>query len=455
MRTTRSLAALATASLVVLTSGCGIDPGHQAEQEFIDHFTQTYPDHVVDTLTAASDKLPWVGGEMAGTLVLADDTPPEVFATILDDLTTWAPDANSNYQPIGLVANGVGVCLDNEQQDQMQSLRDALYADGLALQGSWLCPAAIYGSHSVYKGTLADVTRDAEVVRQVWDGDGELRLEAEVNTPTGTIDHSWPELPDTLQATLDAVAAEQQIVTFELTDEGLRVAVTPTAELEATQEAATAAAGPGLPVTLMQGSLSPEKAAAMADLAHIPDALRAVEGVTSVTVDPNHMSVAVATRDPAAVRGIYDAAMEHPEFDEDLTLRIQVSLPDADAGNRFVRFPGGDDELLPLFLDLLSSEDVTRVWVTSPLPVFDPDSPQPGQPSVPGVRITLARPVVETVPELRDILPDGLRVNLTNGEDHRDSVDLTTAPTLTAEDIDSIFTIPDLEAIAAAWNAAG
>jgi len=457
MRTTRSLAVLATASLALLVSGCSAFPGPEAQEEFTEHFTSTYPEHVVDTQTASSGKMPFMGATMEGSLVLADDTPPEIFATILDDLTAWEPDAGGvTYEPVGVVANGVGVCMGDEQQEQMQSLRDALYAEGLALQGSWPCEEPIYGSATTYRGSLADVTRDAEVVKRIWDGSGELRLEAGVFPPSGTIDHAWVEIPDTLEATIEAVAAEQEIVTFELTDEGLRIAVTPTAGLEATQEAATAVAGADLPVTLMQGSLSPERAAAMADIAHIPDALRTVEGVTSVSVNAHNNTVAVATEDPAAVHGIYDTATEHPEFDEDLHLQIVVNLPGVDGTtpNHFVRYPGGDDELLPLFLDLLASEDVTRLWISSPLPVFDPDNPQPGRPTVPGVRITVAGPVVESVPELRGILPDDLRVNLTNGEDHRDSVDLTTAPTLTADDVDSIFTIPDLEAIAAAWNAA-
>lgn len=449
-----TLAVLLSAPLLLLTSGCGIDPGHEAEREFVEHFTTAYPDHVVDTRTAAADKLPWIGGDMAGALVLADDTPPEVFADILADLTTWQPGSGSNYEPVGLVANGVGVCLADEQQEQLQALRDALYAEGLALEGSWPCPEALYGRDSSYQGTLDQVARDAAVVRELWDGPGDLRLRAAVSDLSGTIDHSWPGLPDTLGATLEVVDAQQQVVAWTLTDDGLRIAITPTVDPGPTQAAATAAAGPDLTVQLMQGSLDADRAASLADLAHVADALRPVEGVSSVTV--NDTGVVVATPDPGAVRRIYDAALEHGEFEEDLALRIRVDLPGAGGTtqNYFVRTPGGDDELLPLFEDLLASEVVTRVWVSSPLPVLDPDNPQPGVPTIPGVRLSLAGPVVDTVPALRGILPDGLRLSLT-GPDHRDSVDLTTAPTIAAEDLRTIFTVPDLEAIAAAWNAAG
>lgn len=449
MQTSRPLAIVAACSVALLATGCAIDAGHDAERNFIEHFTSTYPDQVVDTTTFAAESLPFTGGQMAGAVIVADDTPPEDFATILDDVATWDAGRGVTYDPLGVVGNGVGVCLTDEHQEQKQALRDALYADGLALEGQWPCPQRLKATESIYQGTLAQGMQDAETVRRLWDGPGEFRLVGEFTEPWGTVDYPWPDLPPTLDDALHAVEAEHDIVGFELTEAGLRIAIAPTGGLEQAQESAQAAAGADLPVQLLQGSLDAAKADQFGGLADIADDLRTVPGAESVSVTQVG-GVAVTTRDAGALAAIVDRALTHEDFAAEGQLVIRVIHPGPDGQNEtstYTRWPGGTGELLPVFEQLLDQDVVSWIAMTDPLP-----SPNPDDPPIPGLKIRLTGTVVDGLPQLRSALPDGLLVTVT-GADHRDTVDFTTAPRLSASDLDSIFTVPDKEAIAKAWNA--
>lgn len=442
MRTSHSLVLAAGAVLVMTTSACSLSPAHSAAEDLTEHFTTAYPDHVLEAQTTAADQLPFVPGDLVATLVLADDTPPEALTEILGELVAWEPGNGATYQPIGVVANGVGICVDDPQQDAKVALRDQLYAEGLALEGTWGCSSGFVVTEPQYAGALDVLLRDTELVGPLLTGDAaELRLLASVDTPYGSIDHPWASLPETLAPTLDAVAAEHPLQIFALTDEGLQIAVRPTSETSGLLEVAEAVAGPDLPVQIMQGSLDPDRSTGFAERAHLADALGAVAGVDAVRLDPQSY-VSVTTSDLGAVRDIYDAAMELPEFRETETLRITVAAPGPDGTSLrhdYSHPPGADEAHLDLFGALVEHEVVTRVSLSDPGPE--------------GARLTLS--VTDTLPsslpQVKGLLPDGLQVTA-QGADWREVVDFTTARTLEANDIVTNRTIPDLEAIARAWN---
>lgn len=445
MRTSRSLVLAASAALVMTTSACSISPAHSAAEDLTEHFTTTYPDHVLEAQTSAADHLPFVPGDLTATLVLADDTPPEALTEILGALVAWEPDNGASYQPVGVVANGLGICVEDPQQGAKVALRDQLYAEGLALEGQWGCSRGFAVTEPQYAGALDVLLRDTETVRPMLTGDAaDLRLLASVDTPYGSIDHGWTTLPDTLAPTLDAVAAEHPVQTFALTDDGLQVAVQPTSDATALLAVAEAAAGPDLPVQIMQGSLDPDQAAGNAERAHLLDALSAVDGVDGVRLDPQHY-VAVGTSDISALRAIYDTAMELPEFRETETLRITYSAPGSDGTSvqhDYSHPPGADEAHLDLFGSLVEHEVVTRVALSDRGPE--------------GARLTLALTgtLPESLPQVKDLLPDGIQVTA-EGADWREVVDFTTARTLEPGDIETNRTIPDLDAITRAWNDAG
>lgn len=445
-RTTRTLTALTALSLALVTSACGsIAPGATAAEEFTQHFSSGYPDHVLEAVTTATDELPWVGGAMGGSLILADDTPPDTLAAILEDVTTWEPDADADYDGVGVLANGLCLCGSDIQQDQKQQLRDRLYAEGLALQGTWRCPNWLHSHEPPYRGELSELMQDTATVRSLWEKeDGELRVVADVSTPAGSVDHAWATLPESLPDVLAAVGEEQVVTTFDLTDGALRIAVPPTTRLAEAQAVAEAAAGPDLTVQVMQGSLDPQLSERLASLAPLGEALQPVPGVETVLVEQDRITL--STRDVGAVRGIHDAALEHPEFQDGLALRIRYDriVPDADHQSFFYEHPSGSTgERLPVFEELAALRTVTRLWVTESRPEVNLD-----------VQVNFTRPLADALPQVKGIVPDGIRMKAT-GPDHRETVSFTTARTLARDDLRSSYESPDLGAIASAWNDAG
>lgn len=447
MQTTRPLMALTALSVVLATSACGsISPGASAAEEFTEHFSSAYPDQVLEVVTTASDELPWVSGEMGGSLILADDTPPDTLAAILEDVTTWEPDADADYDAVGVQANGLCLYGSDSQQEPKTHLRTKLYAERLALQGTWRCPNWLRSYETTYRGELSQLMQDTATVRSLWgEEDGELRVVADISTPSGSVDHAWATLPQTLPDVLAAVGEDHPVKVFDLTDGDLRIAVQPTTELTDLQAVAEAAAGPDLTVQVMQGSLDSQQSERLDALAPLGDALRSLPGVETILVEQDR--VTLSTRDLGAVRGIYDAAMEHPEFQDGLALRIRYDrlVPDADQLSFFYEHPSGSaGERLSVFEELAALRTVNRLWVA--------DSRQEGVNL--DVQVDFTRPLVDALPQVKEILPDGIRLKVA-GADHRDSVTFTTARNLSADDLRSLYEIPDLGAIAQAWNDAG
>lgn len=435
-----ALAASAIA-IVLTTSACGpVSPAHSAAEQFEQHFTTTYPDEVLEAVTEAAGKWPWARGDMAGSLVLADDTSPEQLATILDDVTTWQPEENSSYVGLGVLVNGICLSPEDSQVELKRLLRDRLQAEELALQGTW--PCRTWGtSEWNYAGSLQDLMQDAEVVRGLWtEADGELRMVATVNTPHGTVDHVWAALPDTLPDVLTAVRQEHPVRTFELTDAGLRIAVTATTRIDELQDLADGVAGDDLVVEIMQGTLDADKAAQIAELAAVVDEVRTVPGVTGADVhQPGHLVIGVESSE--AIAAAHEAAVTHPDLGS-ASVEITLNAQDPDnewARHRYFWQQGGSDEALGVFIDLVEHEAVSSVQLRNR--------------AAPSVSVTLSSPLADGFAQLKPILSDGLAVEV-SGNDELASVEFTAARTLAPEDLSTRFTTPDLDQLANDWNAA-
>lgn len=443
MRTTRRTTALAAAAAVLLTAGCGSAfPGPAAAEDFTDHFTSTYPDHVVDTVTQSEALFPWVGGKMTGLLVLADDTPPELVGEILGAVEDWQPKQNSSYSPGGVIANGVGLCLDDDQLDVKTGLRDRLYDEQLALAGRWDCPLwdSAESKPPTYRASFADFVQDTAMVTALIEGP-DLVVHAEVSEHWGSVEAPWTQVPAHLGDPLDAVATAGTVTSFSYDPEqGLRIAVPPTGDLTTVRAVAEEAAGPDLPVQIMQGSLDPERAAALEELGPLADELREVPGVSEVSLMPHLVEVGV--EDPDRVREVMDVALEHEEFAEVvLAIRYATPVGGEQHSYRYLIHPGAPGAEVDLFIGLIEA-DVVQV---AHLAETGADAP--------GLRLTLTAPLGEGVPPLKAVLPDGVRVTAT-GSDSYARVEFTTARTLEAGDMETMFTNVNPRQIVADWNAA-
>lgn len=440
----RTSTALAAVAGLLLTAGCGaLSRGHDAADEFTEHFTSTYPDYVVEATPSAADELPF-SGKVSGTLVLADDTPPEMLDQLLGEVETWTPETSVGYTGMGVVANGLGICLDDPQRAAKLDLRTALYAEGLALQGSWGCPPWPTSTEQTYRGTLAHLLADTESVREVFGEGPGLVLHAEVSDPWGRVTGPWTELPTTLPDTLEAVAAIHGISAFRLEGDTLTVNAAGSRDLTEARAAAERAAGQHLTVQVLQGSLDPEEATANEALLTVVEDLREEPGVAGVHAVRG--IVEVSSEDPAALRAIHDAALGHPDMPADTGLRIRIVEPGETspvAGSAYSRSAGstGDDHL-DAFAALVALPTVREAGM---------GEPPAGAPAV--LDVTLATGFTEGIASLRAVLPDGMEVTA-HAPEGFDRVELTTARTLTEDDVSTAFTAPDIGAIVEAWNTA-
>lgn len=431
---------VATTASCLLLAGCASAwPTSNARERFVDHFTTSYPDHVVETITESSEKVPFAGGELSGVVVLTDETPPEVFGQVLEEVLSWETGNAASFEGVGVLANGVCVFASDDQRELKQHLRDRLYAEGLALQGTWPCPTWL-GQETAYEGSLQELAEDTGTVRDLWgEADGALRVVADVHTPYGSVDHVWTTLPDTLPDVLTAIGQEHPVKTFELTDDSLRVAVAATTRVTELQELAEGVAGDDLAVEVLQGSLDADRAAQIEALAPVAERVRAVPGVTGVDVrQPGGLVVSVEDTDTVAAA--QEAAVTHPDLGS-ATVEITLDARDPDhqwARHRYFVSSGGTDEALEDFVELIGHEDVSVVQFRNY--------------AEPSASITLRIPLSDGFAQLRPVLPDGLAVSVT-GSDAIASVEFTVARTLAPEDLSSRFTTPDLDQLARDWNA--
>lgn len=433
--------ALAAVTAVLLTSGCGaLSQGADAAEQFTEHFMSAHPDFVVDTITNASDELPFTG-KVSGTLVLADNTPPEVLDELLTELEQWRPETGAAYSPIGVVAGGLGICLDDPQREAKRDLRTALYTEALVLQGGWGCAPWRTSTEPVYRGSFADLIADTESVRSVLEADDALVLTAEVSDPWGSVTAPWTQVPTDLADTLEAVAELHPVAGFRLEGDALAVNVGENADLTAARAAAQEAAGPDLDVQVLQGSLDADEAAANEILLPVVESLREVPEVDMAGAVRG--TVEVTTQDPGALRSIYDAVLGHPAFPNGGGLRIRVvdsGETSPVAGSAYSSSSG--DAHLDAFAALVALPTVQEARMIEPIA---------GQPA--SLHVTLVGGFTEGIASLRAVLPDGMEVTAHAPDSHQ-RVELTTARTLTDDDISTMFTAPDIPAIIKAWNAA-
>src|SRR5690606_14824492 len=239
---------------------------------------------------------------------------------------------------------------------ERQALRDALHAADVSLAGEWPCGTRLSTNDTTpYAGTVADLDADLRLVREVA-GQTELTLEARLEEPTGTVSGPLDNLPLTLARTLSAIDRAHGVVDFEYADHRLRVAVTPTADLTSVQAAADRAAGPDLPVTVLQGSLDPTQQKDYARVAPVADALRAIPGVDEVTA--RQQSVTLRLLDPKLVRQVHDAASDVPGVDK-LGMTIHVGEGSFATGAlEGVRPVGGRSQGIDTFATLVTRPDV-------------------------------------------------------------------------------------------------
>lgn len=437
------------AAAAVLVSGCGAAfPGGAAADEFTAHFTAAHPEYVEEAVTQSDGKFPYLGGRMTGALVLADDTPPEVLTQIFDEVIAWQPEENASYEPVGVQANGVGLCLDDPQLESKLDLRDALHAADEALAGRWACPlwGVPEGIPPWYSAVQDDFTRDTALVTELL-GDSELVVHAKVSEPSGTVESTWTEVPPHLQETLDAIAAAQRVQSFEYDDaQGLRVAVPPTTDLTATQAIAEEAAGPELPVEITQGSLDPARATVLEQLGPVADDLRAVPGVASVGVVPD--SITVVVEDPEVAQAVRDTALEHPEFAQ-VSLRIEfLAVADGvrSTYHRYLIRPGAAGGQVELF-QALTDADILQVATL----MEHADGEGEGEGT--HLTLTLDAPLAQGFAQLKAVLPDGIWVEV-KGNDSHAVVEFRTARDLAADDLETRFNTPDLAQLARDWTAA-
>lgn len=426
---------LAVASTTLLLVGCGpVNAGSAAEDAFAVALDAAHGDWVEELRTSASNTLPFAG-DAYGSVVLRDDTPPDVFAAVYEFVTTYPA---SNFDGSGVEANGVGICIGDPQARAKQQLRDALFSAGATLAGDWRCPPSANSEPLPYRATLADFDTDQRRVRSVGAGAG-LTLEASISEPAGTVAAPFDAVPDTLAATLGAVAEETEVRQFALTGTDLVIAITPTGDLSPVQAAADAAAGPALQVQIALGSLDATEQAVYAELAPLIDELRQIPGVDSVTA--NTQGIVLRVPDAQRVAAIHDAAMTQPELDEIGVTILVGEGTHAEGASQYVRPIGGASEHIGGFVELLDTAGVTQVTVHE----------AGGGRSI-WFAVDVAGPLLDTV-QLRPMLPIGADAQL-GSELEGSALRLTIADQLRAEDVWDASDTVDLGAFVAAWNAA-
>ena len=429
-------AGIAVASLAL--AGCGaVNAGSAIEEEFNEAIRAEHGDLILETRVNAHNDLPF-SGRASATVVLRPEASAEEFAAVLEDVLSFEP-STGNYDGVGVIANGVGVCAPDPQRAAKQALRDALHEAGAALAGEWACPPASADDMRAYVGTLAQFDADLDVVASV--GAPGLHLEAWLSEPAGKVSGPLDDLPDTIGETVGAVADLEDIVAFEVVEGSLNIAIKPTSDPAAAQAAAEAVAGPELPVEIVLGSLDPAQHEEYAALGPLLDDLREVPGVVEVATS-THV-VTLRTMDPEQVVAIQEAALAHEEFEKKLTLEILVGEgTQATGAAEYTRPLGGERDGIALFHDLVTHPGVSHARVQESSPTVET-----------WITVDVVGPLTD-VADLRSLLPVGVEVQASSDQDNR-SVRFTIADTVTADDFYSVHDDTDVAGLVAAWNAAG
>lgn len=436
-RTTRvGLAGLAATAVALLLTGCiSANAGSAAEDAFTERLTADYGDWVEELRIDAHNTLPFMG-DANGSVVLRADTPPDVFAEVVQFVESYQ--GPGSFAGSGVQANGVGVCFGDPQVDAKQQLRDALHAASAALAGEWRCPPRPGDVPLPYSGTLEAFDGDIALLRSLGTGTG-LELTASLTEPDGSVSGPLDEVPGSVAATLRAIDGVSEVLRFQLEGAALTVAIAATADPAPAQSAADAVAGPDLVAQVVLGSLDPAEQARYAELGPLVDDLRALPGVTHVEASPG--AVTLRTLDPLQVTAIHDAALAHPEFTE-LALSIEVG----DAGwtmgaSRYFRPADGQSQHIADFAAIVATDGVTQVVLN-----------EAGGGRERWLSVEVDWPIMDVV-RLKGVVPMGVAAQLASSADDL-ALRFQLADQLRAEDVSEWQDEVDLEVFAAAWNAA-
>lgn len=439
-RWTSILAGFAAAAVGLGLTGCSWNAGPKAEQEIADHFTSRYADDVIRVDAHTISEVPG-RPTLATAVVLRPETSPQVFEAVYADLVAFEPSTSVDYQPIGVDANGIGVCPGDGQREAKQALRTRLQATGQSLKGSWTCAGNRPHRMKPYTGTLQDFAADAATVRPLLATAPEVTVDAALREPEGSVTGPWSRVPATLKPTLDTIARDQQISRFALDGNRLRVAVQPTSDLSATRTAAERAAGSELEVEVHMGSLDGSQdptEAGPEEFGPVVDALRRIPGVTRVEVTTATLRVTVA--DPSRLVSVHDEALALPEFTSSMHLQLLVGeRPQQSEYTRAATSSGGH---VQAFADLVAAPPVTHVKMI-----------EAGDQQEFWLRVNVSEPIVTAAPRLKPIIPEGMLVEFYSPSD-RALVTITARDQITEADVRTRTSDLDPAEIVRAWNAA-
>lgn len=457
----------AALAMLLTAAGCTLNPAAKGAEELHAYFTQTYPEHVLDTATSSTNELPAMGSLYA-VVLLAPDTPPEMLQQIYQDLVDYEAPSRVGYTPIGVEANGVGICVRDPDQEQKRELRQALLDAQASLSGSWACPRHGQALNLDYIGSWEQFVADTALVQGLAPaGVADLELSARVAAGTtadddttatvpiaGIVTGPWSAIspaalavmPQVLHAAVTQAGVELKEYTLDGTS--LTVAVQPTGALEVAQQAADDIAGSQLAVQVTQGSTDPDRQEHFAVLAPLTDALRALPEVSEVTSNVRELRVITATAEAVPTIGaVVDA---HPEATAVTRVLITVERPGQGpdgvpvrALSGYSRPAGAGADLLPTFEALLQVSGLETVSVTETA----------GQ-DPPRVVLRLSHAGdLEPVAQAKPHLPQGARL-IVFGAAERGGHEFTVADRITADQVRNPAQPDSAGPLVEAWNAA-
>lgn len=442
-RTRRWWRAAALLGAVTILAACNPDAGTKAKGELAQEMRAQIGDHFVDVTGRATNDMPGAG-HLDGEIEVRADTPADVFAEAMAAVEAFEPEARAGYRPVGVRANGVTVCFDDPQREVLLSLREWLRETGQSLQGQWACGSPSLERPPGYRGTLAAFVADTERIRPLLEREParRLTLAGELSRPNGSLAGSWAEVPPTLGPTMALLEDRHDVVRMQLDGSVLQVAVDPVQDLSQTEAAVAEVAG-DLDVRLYQGAIDDAGQEAYASFGPLADSVRAQEGVTRVQVRANHLQVRV--QDVSAVRAVHDLVFgaDRPEGTH---LEIVVPSPEGRVGDEstYKRNATSQGGHVDLFIALVEEREVARVSLI-----------EESQVQQQWLQLKVRTSLEQTLPLLRGVLPEGMRVTLFGGGPDQ-SATVVIRDRMTADDFSATrLDVSARQRLAELWNAAG
>lgn len=432
---------LAAATGAALLSSCGaLVPSERASQEFTDHFTSTYPDAVDDVLTVQDATVPFAGS-FYGEVVVRDDTPLHLVHDILDDVTAWDAPSRVSYYPVGVTANGVGICALDDRDDERIQLREALRENETRLTGSWPCPRrSANPARQDYVASVTDLVTDAQTVVALDDDIvAQQRVPGTTGQLRGSFDATWVDLAefDGLDEVLERVMTGVGFRGFTITDRSLVIAIGPTEQVAAISEDLSSRLSPTIDVTVVPGGDDPVVQARFEQWGAVADELRETMGARIVTTDVT-MTAYLASA---------DALVEAVAILTDYPTGTALELAFYDAGSpgnapaspsyRLATLTGeGADAHLEVLTAAIADDRIASMTLDT-----TGDAPL--------VRLTTSE--VDAVAALKPVVPVGTRIRVTGVSQWR-TVEFTAADTIDSSDVDSTDNTFSPRDLVDAWN---